>query len=74
MDAIEGITYSIDFTLADGSVHSVEFVAERGPRGPQGIPGPQGPAGDSYILTNDDKEEIKQGILDSMEQAEDKLL
>jgi hypothetical protein len=37
----------------------------------ESLTGPQGPKGDSYILTNDDKDEIAQLVFDLLPLAED---
>lgn len=49
-------TYSIDFALADGNVHSVSFTVADG---------------EDYVLTDTDRTDIASKALELMEQAED---
>ena len=63
----------LDIALANGYTKATAagMGAIKGDKGEKGDPGPKGDPGDDYILTNPDKEDIANIVLDELPHAED---
>lgn len=73
IEALRGEIGPVGPKGADGTMVFEDLTEEQREslRGPIGETGPQGPKGDSYVITEEDKIEISQMVLNNLPTAEE---